>query len=147
MPSRWVFAVVITATGFSLSVSLNGTVAAQETKSTWDGIYSEPQATRGESLYSDSCGFCHGRDLRGTDSAPAITGRAFAYRWNERSLGELFEYVQVAMPLTSPGGFSREQNADIVAFMLRQGDFPAGQSDLPHQRDELSQFTFLAMKR
>src|SRR5438093_11033521 len=53
------------------------TVVAQQVKSQWDAIYSEPQATRGQALYVENCANCHASTLAGTDAAPALRGAAF----------------------------------------------------------------------
>ena len=34
------------------------------------------------------------------------------------------------MPLHSPGGLRPQQNADVLAFILRAAKFPAGQTEL-----------------
>lgn len=59
----------------------------------WNGIYSEAQATRGGALYGTACLACHGRDLAGTDRAPAAGGPAFIAKWRTRPVIALFEYV------------------------------------------------------
>ena len=46
------------------------TAMAQQMKSQWDAIYSEPQATRGQALYVENCAICHAASLAGTDAAP-----------------------------------------------------------------------------
>jgi len=40
---------------------------AQE-KTTWDGVYSEAQATKGQALYNDKCSKCHGQGAGGGDA-------------------------------------------------------------------------------
>src|SRR5262245_52974756 len=122
------------------------TVAAQQARSQWDAIYSEPQATRGQALYVENCVNCHASNLAGTDAAPALAGAGFIGRWNSKPLDELFEFMQTAMPVQSPGGLSRQQNADILAYMLRAGRFPSGQTELTPDRHLLRQIYFLAAK-
>src|SRR5262245_20285926 len=100
------------------------TVAAQQVRSQWDAIYSDGQATRGQALYAENCAMCHAGTLAGTDAAPALTGAGFIGRWNNKAFDELFEFMQTAMPVQSPGGLSRQQNADILAYILRSGKFP-----------------------
>jgi quinoprotein glucose dehydrogenase len=73
---------------------------------------------------------CHGKDLNGTAAAPAAGGPAFSARWQARPLAELLDYVHLQMPLHSPGGLSRQQSADIVAYMLSQSKVPAGTAEL-----------------
>ena len=121
-------------------------VVAQQVRSQWDAIYSEPQATRGQALYVENCANCHASTLAGTDAAPALRGAAFVGKWNNKSFDELFEFMQTAMPVQSPGGLSRQQNADILAYMLRSGNFPSGQTELTPDRHLLHQIYFLASK-
>ena len=47
-----------------------------------------------------------------------------------RPIGELLDYVHLQMPLQSPGGFTRHQSADILAYLLQQNGSAAGPSDL-----------------
>ena len=58
--------------------------------------------------------------------APGLTGGEFSSNWNDLSLGELFERMRISMPQNAPGSLSRQQNADILAFVLYKSNFPAG---------------------
>ena len=58
--------------------------------------------------------------------APGLTGGEFTSNWNDLSLGDLFERMRISMPQNAPGSLSRQQNADILAFMLYKGNYPAG---------------------
>ena len=51
------------------------------TQSTWDGVYTEDQAARGQTAYRQNCGRCHGADLSGTFEVPPLVGR-FATYWS-----------------------------------------------------------------
>ena len=97
---------------------------------TWDGAFSADQVKRGEALYAGNCLACHSKDLAGGDRAPALAGPAFKGRWGTKPLAELLDYTQIQMPLTSPGGLTRHQNADILAFMLARNGAMAGTKDL-----------------
>ncbi|MEQ1896855.1 MAG: cytochrome c [Vicinamibacterales bacterium] len=97
------------------------------------GVFSEAQAARGEALYADNCSYCHLFDLSGGDLAPALTGPPFVAKWAGKPLSEVFDYMRVQMPLNSPGGLSAQQNADVLAFLLKRAGFPAGAIDLPLQ--------------
>ena len=123
-----------------------GTVAAQQAKSQWDGVYTDEQAKRGEGLYSQYCASCHGPDLSGGEMAPGLTGGEFSSNWNDLSLGELFERMRISMPQNSPGSLSRQQNADILAFMLFKASVPAGSTELSTQTEVLSGIKFVAQK-
>jgi S-disulfanyl-L-cysteine oxidoreductase SoxD len=139
---------VLTMTGMVAfgAFSARGTVRAQQAKSQWDGVYTEDQAKRGEGLYSQYCASCHGPDLSGGEMAPGLTGGEFSSNWNDLSLGELFERMRISMPQNAPGSLSRQQNADILAFVLYKSNFPAGSNELPTQTDVLNTIKFMAQK-
>jgi S-disulfanyl-L-cysteine oxidoreductase SoxD len=123
-----------------------GSVSAQQSKSQWDGVYSAEQAKRGEVLYQEKCASCHGPDMAGGEMAPGLSGGDFTANWNDLSLGDLFERMRISMPQNNPGSLSRAQNADVLAFMLSKGGYPAGQAELPSQTEVLNEIKFLAMK-
>jgi quinoprotein glucose dehydrogenase len=102
-------------------------VAAQGPATVWDGVYTAEQAKRGEALYRTHCAACHGDNLQGMEAAPALLGDTFSATWEGVTLGELFERTRATMPQNAPGSLSRTQNADILAFMLQAGKFPAGE--------------------
>ena len=78
--------------------------------------------------------------------APGLTGGEFRSNWNDLSVGQLFERMRVSMPQNNPGSLSRQQNADILSFVLYKGSFPAGQTELVTQTEVLNQIKFLANK-
>ena len=43
------------------------------------------------------------------------------------------------MPLDKPGKLSRQQNADVIAFMLKANMWPAGTTELPRELGALKQ--------
>jgi mono/diheme cytochrome c family protein len=116
--------------------------AAQAPHTVWDGVYTSEEAERGEKLYGQECGRCHGDDLSGIESAPALTGSSFAATWDGVPLSLLLERMRVSMPQDKPGSLSRAQNADILAYMLRVSGFPAGEKPLAGEAAVLSQITF-----
>ena len=120
------------------------TIAAQE-KSQWDAVFNEEQAKRGEPLYGQHCSSCHGPDLGGGEMAPGLVGGDFSSNWNDPSLGQLFDRMRTSMPQNNPGGLSRQQNADILAFILSKGSAPVGKTELPTQSEVLNTIKYLAM--
>jgi len=130
----------------TMVVGALGTVAAQGAKSQWEGVYTEEQAKRGDALYAQYCAACHGPDLSGGEMAPGLTGGEFSSNWNDLSLGELFERIRISMPQNAPGTLTRQQAADILAFMLSKASVPAGSSELPTQTEILNGIKFMAQK-
>jgi mono/diheme cytochrome c family protein len=86
------------------------------------------QVEHGAAVYRTSCGFCHGAELQGS-GFPALTGPAFAERWDGRPLGELLTFVRTSMPLGQAGSLTDEAYADVVAFILSHNGVEPG--DVP----------------
>jgi mono/diheme cytochrome c family protein len=115
-------------------------------RSVWDGVYTEEQAKRGEAIYGKECAACHGAMLTGGESAPPLTGGAFLANWNGLTAGDLFDRIRKTMPQTSPGRLTRQQNADILAFMFSINKFPAGKTELYKQSEMLKEIRFESAK-
>lgn len=111
-------------------------------RSVWDGIYTDRQAARGEADFRDACASCHGQKLDGRGQIPPLAGSDFISNWNGMSVGDLFEKIQVSMPADRPGQLSKEQNAGILAYILKFNQFPAGSKDLPADADALRGIRF-----
>ena len=118
----------------------SGAVAAQD-KTVWDGVYTEEQATRGETAYEQECATCHLADLLGDGIAPALTGAAFDFRWSDLSVGDMYVAIRATMPQGAPASLSPQGYSDIVAYMLQRNDFPAGDMELPTAEEELNMIT------
>jgi hypothetical protein len=105
-----------------------------------DGVYSEPQASRGlkeytrscEKEYTRSCERCHGSDLTGnaTDEVPALVADMFMFHWGGRTVQALYDRIRNAMPADAPGSLDAPAYLDIVAYLLEANGFPRGPRDL-----------------
>lgn len=112
-------------------------------RTVWDGVYTDEQATRGEALYGEQCVKCHGATLQGNgEGALPLTGATFKSTWNGVSMGAMFDRVRLSMPQDKPSTMTRQQVADVLAFILRANKFPAGQTELARQTDLLNAITF-----
>jgi mono/diheme cytochrome c family protein len=121
-------------------------LSGQQAHSVWDGVYTAEQAKRGEALYGQHCATCHGGDLLGIESAPALAGLQFKENWNSLTLGDLFERIRMSMPIDDPGKVSAQQKVDIIAYMLRFDEFPAGTAELARDQQLLAQIKYLSTK-
>lgn len=118
---------------------------AQNTKSVWSGVYSETQATAGETLFSDYCANCHGDDLAGVEGAPALAGSTFLQTWHGATLKKLFERIE-SMPPKNPKSLTPKQYADVLAYLLSANRFPAGTTPLEPERSALSGVTITSVR-
>ena len=120
---------------------------AQTTRSVWDGVYTDEQAKRGAVLFDRECASCHGEAGVGGGMAPALVGDAFSANYDGQTVGDLVERNRQTMPVGREGQLSRQQNADIAAYMLQCNKFPAGTAELPSQAQALKQIKYLAVNR
>ena len=118
--------------------------AAQGTaaKSTWDGVYGDAQAQRGEAIYGAKCVECHGPEGSG-GSAPVLNGAEFAVQWDGIALSDLFDRIRTTAPATNPGTLNRDEVAALMAYLLKVSGFPSGPSDLPNSPEFLKPIKYL----
>ena len=100
-----------------------------QARSTTDGVYSAGQAARGRQVYEVQCGSCHGAAMEGT-TGPPLVGDSFLSNWSGRPLASLVDKIEKTMPFNEPVSLSRQQSADLAAYILQIGRFPAGQGEL-----------------
>jgi mono/diheme cytochrome c family protein len=117
-------------------------LAAVQTKTTADSVYTAAQAKRGEAVYEQSCTSCHAPDLSGSGQASSLTGKDFNDAWNGQSLGDLFDRIQTTMPADAPGSLKPPETADVTAFILSKAMFPAGETELPSDIEKLKEIKF-----
>jgi mono/diheme cytochrome c family protein len=111
-------------------------------QSVWDGVYTVEQASRGGALYAQRCARCHAQDLTGGEIAPALNSGEFKSNWTGLTIDDLFERIKVSMPQDNPGSLSRQQTADVVAFVLSRNGFPGGKTELAREAEVLKTIRF-----
>jgi hypothetical protein len=116
--------IVILATLLSTSITALVTPAQDtgQTRTVWDGVFTEAQAARGDVRYRASCSACH-------DEGPR-RGEAFMRDWSGSDVGSLFARIKASMPPGAPGSFADAEYVDVVAYMLRVNEFPPGREEL-----------------
>src|SRR5262245_19712992 len=132
------------------AVALGCTLAAtvslgitRQSQTVSQGVYTEEQARRGQAIYKDSCSSCHGEMLEGR-LGPPLTGDNFVADWGKDPLSELAGKIRNTMPQGKPGSISSQQVADIVAYLLQAGKFPAGRAELPADETALKRIAWSA---
>jgi len=125
-----------------------GALRAQETakpRSVWDGVYTEEQAKRGETLYARECASCHRNDTGG-EEASALAGPAFLANWDGLTVGDLYQRIRVSMPPANPRRLSRRQIVDILSHVMKANEFPAGKTELAQEIEAMKQVRIEATK-
>jgi cytochrome c len=111
-----------------------------------NGIYTEDQAKRGDQDYHKECAKCHGAQMAGKGRTPPLVGAEFTAYWDGMMVGLLVEMMQSAMPADRPGQLSLEENADILAYLLKSNKFPSGGKELAGDVDALRKIRFETAK-
>ena len=107
------------------------------TRSEWSGVYSAAQAERGQQAYwLDECGSCHD-ESGGASGVAVLVGANFLEDWDGHSALELARHIH-SSTMGQPGDISIAEATDLIAFILRENEIPAGSSDLPADRRTLA---------
>jgi mono/diheme cytochrome c family protein len=121
----------------------SATLFAAQSQNVRQGVYTDAQAKRGQAVYQAQCASCHG-DTLGGKMGPALAGDDFLAVWSKEPLFELAGKIHNTMPQTDPGKLTWEQTADVVAYILQAGKFPAGRAELRGDEEALKQITWPA---
>jgi mono/diheme cytochrome c family protein len=150
MKTAWICFVAICALGVGTTEFAGGkgamAQAPETTRSVWDGVYTEEQAKRGEEIYDKECAACHGATLVGGGGAAPLTGGTFLSNWNGLTVGDLYERIRKTMPQGALGKLSKQEDADVLAYLLSFNKFPAGKTELQKHVEFLKEIRFEATK-
>lgn len=131
---------------FAAAVNTAAFSQAAGGKSVWDSVYSNEQSQRGEEISKKSCVSCHGEALAGSDLAPALQGEDFRGAWSGRTAAELFEKIQTTMPADQAGTLKPQESAELVAYMFKLNEYPAGATELASEMAALQQIKITGKK-
>lgn len=102
---------------FLLIGLLTGNSASAQDKTVKDGVFTAAQASAGQAVYDGSCKACHNmRFYRDTLKS-----------WNNQPLVYLWESIMGTMPADNPGSLLLEEYTDVIAYILSENGFPAGE--------------------
>lgn len=126
------FALVAIAGAVAFGVGA-GSTAAQEVRTTLDGVYTDEQAERGRATYVRTCSQCHTLDWYTGDLMKA---------WAEAPVFNLFEVISTTMPEDNPGSLPRRDYVDMIAYILKVNGMPPGDAELSTGASRLRQILF-----
>lgn len=106
-------------TVFLLGISLSPTSFAQD-KDTSQGVFSQAQAAVGEQTYEANCAACH--DMK-------FYKDIWPY-WQGKALVDFYYRIVAEMPSDNPGSLFDQEYTDIIAYILSDLGYPAGDVSL-----------------
>jgi cytochrome c553 len=111
-------------------VVLTSSILSAQSKTVWDGVYTQQQAERGASSFASNCARCHAAAPNGEEGRNLV-GKAFWDSFRESTVDHLLDYVSKNMPNgVGAGSLSSNTYVDLVAFILNRNDLPAGPNEL-----------------
>jgi len=99
-----------------------------------DRVFTRDQAKNGEALYEVNCIACHDKKYF----------RPVLKAWEGQPLGVLFTVMAASMPQSNPGALPDKDYVDILAYILSQSRYPAGDSELSIENGALNDITIAA---
>lgn len=114
--------VVKRLTGLTLVLGgmLLAPTALGQSKTLHDGVFTADQAKSGAAVYESSCKNCH--DMKFYENT--------LKSWNRQPLLYLWETIMGTMPADNPGSMMFEDYTNVLAYILSENGFPAGESTL-----------------
>lgn len=88
------------------------------------------QVTEGQERYRRSCSTCHGKNLGGSGTAPALTGNTFMQHWESATVADLFDRIRSSMPPGEPASLDRDSYLSIVAYLLHANNVDTGMREI-----------------
>jgi mono/diheme cytochrome c family protein len=111
-------------------IAVPESAVAVQSKTVWDGVYTEQQAARGAATFTTYCVRCHGGTTNDGEEGRSLAGEPFWKSFRESTVDHLLDYVSRNMPNGAGGSLSAGAYADLVAFILSRNDLPPGASEL-----------------
>ena len=115
----------------ALAVSSTPARATVE-KTTNDGVYTKAQADGAKAQYDKICAECHAFTVAAKKKPKDLPlgDEPFITSWDGRTLGELVTTIVTTMPNDGSAAVSDDEAVNLVAYILQQNGYPAGQSAL-----------------
>jgi mono/diheme cytochrome c family protein len=118
--------VILLATSVG-TVLIHAQAGGARGRTVWDGVYTDEQAARATSTFSQVCSSCH--TLAGQGEGP-LTGEKFWEGYSQKTVGDLLTFVRTNMPDGNGGSLPASTYNDLVALILKSNGFPAGTAEL-----------------
>ena len=107
--------IVLALTALALSQ-----IGMAQDKTVKDGVFTAAQVETGKNVYDSSCKTCH--DMR--------FYRDILKSYNNQPVLWLWESILGTMPADNPGSLMLDEYTDVIAYILSENGFPAGDAKL-----------------
>jgi mono/diheme cytochrome c family protein len=139
LPVRRAFFILTVVLGALIRLRAAQTPVADAPRTTLAGVYTDEQALTGETSFANLCQACH--------NLASQSGKAFARKWEERSLWELFDAIKEEMPKDNKGTLTPKQVVELMAYLLKINGLPAAATPLSPEQSVLETITIELPKK
>ena len=117
------------ALAFSTGAPVHGSAVQTTTN---DGIYTKAQADGAKKQFDKICAECHAFTVAAKKKPKDLTlgDEPFFESWTGRPVVDLVNVIVLTMPNDGSAVVSEAEAVDLVAYVLQQNGFPAGQKPL-----------------
>jgi mono/diheme cytochrome c family protein len=104
----------------------------QDQKTTNDGVYTKAQADGAKAQFAKICAECHPFTVAAKKKPKDVPlgDEPFFENWEGRSLDAIITTIVLTMPNDGSGVVTDAEAVDLVAYILQQNGFPAGETAL-----------------
>ena len=99
---------------------LTGQTVLAQGKTVNDGVFTEAQVSAGQVVYDSNCKTCHNMRFY-RDTLKSWTNQPLLYLW---------ESIMGTMPADNPGSLMLDDYTHVIAYILSENGFPAGDTKL-----------------
>ena len=109
-------------------------------------LFTNDEAVQGHLLFNRHCAACHGDDLRGK-IGPALIGPSLGSAGDYTTISIMFDVIAFEMPEGNPASLTKQNYADVMAFILQRNGYPAGTHPLSYTAAQASETPLISQVR
>jgi hypothetical protein len=116
----------------AVAASSTAAVETAQQKTTNDAVYSKTQADGAKAQFEKLCASCHPFTVAGKKKEKDVPlgEEPFFESWTGRPLSDMISTIALTMPNDGSATVTDQEATDLVAFILQQNGYPAGDKPL-----------------
>ena len=128
----WIASIVVAQDGSTAVLRGPVVIVAAQTATTNDGVYTKKQADDAKAQFDKICADCHPFTVAGKKKVKDVPlgEDPFFDNWTGRRLAEMISTIVLTMPNDGSAVVTDEEAANLVAYILQQNGFKAGETAL-----------------
>jgi mono/diheme cytochrome c family protein len=129
---RFFIAAAVLWVAATLGIVNGGGVSAERQATTNDGVYSKAQAEGAKAQFDKLCAECHAFTVAAKKKPKDLPlgDEPFFETWTGRPLSQMVTTIALTMPNDGSAAVTDQEALDLVAYILQQNGFPAGDKPL-----------------